>query len=262
MFPAAEEARFYMKSFEKTPKAWLREDAEDIGSGGLVMAVVDKTDYASCTGIGHGKTYAMSESALGSWRSRSGLNGRPKSEGRQHLFHDEMPRVALWAQGYVLAGQPLEQFLPGFPFLWGIGVAGIARFDTQQFSASGDEIVDDPVGQKPIVSDSHQAFGDNVEEKTPHELPGLQLHDFVLVSLGAVLPSEGDPAVFHGHQPFVGQGDAVSVAPEVLEDLLRPGEGRFAVDHPILASSPTESILGIVTVGCRPAAVQGFFELP
>jgi hypothetical protein len=98
----------------------VREDAADIGSGGFVMAVVDKTDYASCTGIGHGKTYAMSESALGSWRSRSGLNGRPQSEGRQHLFHDEMPRAALWAQGYVLTGQPLGQFLPGFPFLRGL----------------------------------------------------------------------------------------------------------------------------------------------
>jgi hypothetical protein len=118
-----------MKSFEKTPKARLREVAADIGSGGFVMAVVDKTDYASCTGIGHEKTYAMSQSALGSWRSRSGLKGRPKSEGRQHLFHDEMPRAALWAKGYILTGQPLGQFLPGF--LRGIGVAGIDRFDTQ-----------------------------------------------------------------------------------------------------------------------------------
>ena len=42
MIPTAEEARFWMKSFEKTPKARLREEAEDIGSGGFVMAVVEK----------------------------------------------------------------------------------------------------------------------------------------------------------------------------------------------------------------------------
>ena len=59
------------------------------------------------------------------------MKGRPKSEGKQHLFHDEMPRAALRAKGYVLTGQPLGQFLPGFPFLRGLGVAGIDRFDTQ-----------------------------------------------------------------------------------------------------------------------------------
>ena len=155
----------------------------------------------------------------------------------------------------------MDQFLPGFPVPWVIGVSGAARFHTQQFPASGDEFVDDIVGQKPVVSDSHQAFGHNVEEKTPHELPGIQLHDFVLVTVGAILPSEGYPTIFHGDQPFVGNRDAVSVAPEVLEDLVRPGEGRLAVDHPTLASSHAESILGIAAVVCYPAAVQGFLEL-
>jgi len=169
--------------------------------------------------------------------------------------------VALWAQGYVPASQPMDQFLPGFPVLWVIGVAWVVRFDTQQFPATMDELVGDTVGKKPVVSDSHQAFGDNVEEKTPHELSGIQLHDFILVTVGTILPSEGYLTIFHGDQPFVGNRDALSVAPEVLENLLRPGEGRFAVDHPILASRHAESILGIAVVAYYPAAVQGLLEL-
>lgn len=124
-----------------------------------------------------------------------------------------------------------------------------------------DELVCHTVGKKPVVSDSHQAFGDDVEEKTPHELSGIQLHNFILVTVGAIFPAEGYLIVFHRDQPFVGNRDALSVAPKVVEDLLRPGEGWFAVDHPILTSSHAESILGIAAVVYYPAAVQGLLEL-
>ena len=169
--------------------------------------------------------------------------------------------MALWAQGYVPASQPMDQFLPGFPVLWVIGVAEVARFDTQQFPASMDELVCDTVGKKPVVSDSHQAFGDNVEEKTPHELSGIQLHDFILVTVGTIFPVEGYLTIFHRDQSFVGNRDALGVAAEVLEDLLRPGKGRFAVDHPILTSRHVESLLGIAVVACYPVAVQSLLEL-
>lgn len=169
--------------------------------------------------------------------------------------------MAIWAQGYVPASQPMDQFLPGFPVLWVIGVAEVARFDTQKFPAPRNELVGDTVGKKSVVSDSHQAFGDNVEEKTPYELSGIQFHDFILVTVGAILPAESYLTIFHRDQPFVGNSDALSVAAEVLEDLLRSGEGRFAVNHPILASRHAESLLGIVVVACYPATVQSLLEL-
>ncbi len=223
-----------------------------------MIAVVDKTDYTYCAGIGNGNVYLMYEGDL-SWCSR--LNWRPNSEGRQHLFYDEVPRLALWAQGYVPASQPMDQFLPGFPVLWVIGVAWVVRFDTQQFPASMDELVGETVGKKPVVSDSHQAFGDNVKEKAPHELPSIQFHDFILVTVGAILPAEGYLIIFHDDQPFVGNRYALSVAPEVVEDLLWPGKGRFAVDHPIFASSHAESLLGIAVRSYHPTAVQSLLEL-
>jgi hypothetical protein len=99
VFTVVEEARFWTKAFEKAPKARLREEAEDIGNVGFVIAIVAKIDHTYCAGIGNGKTSPMSEGALDSWCSSPGLNWRPKSEGRQHLFQAEAPRVALWTQG-------------------------------------------------------------------------------------------------------------------------------------------------------------------
>ena len=59
MFPVAEEARFWVKSFEKESKARLREDDEDIGSVGFVIGFVEKTDHTYGAGIGNGNIYPM-----------------------------------------------------------------------------------------------------------------------------------------------------------------------------------------------------------
>jgi hypothetical protein len=52
--------------------------------------------------------------------------------------------------------------------------------------------------------------------------------------MNVVLPSEGDLIVVEGDEAMVGDGNAVSVASQVVEDMFCPAEGRFRVDDPLL----------------------------
>ena len=57
--------------------------------------------------------------------------------------------------------------------------------------------------------------------------------------MAVVAPAEADLPVVEGEESVVGDGDAVSVAAEVVEDLLGAGEGGLGVDDPLgLAEGP------------------------
>src|SRR5437763_14386342 len=59
-----------------------------------------------------------------------------------------------------------------------------------------------------------------------HRLPAVGLVDAL------VLPPEGDGIGVGGDQSAVGDGDAMGVAREIAQDLLRPCERLLGVDHP------------------------------
>ena len=51
--------------------------------------------------------------------------------------------------------------------------------------------------------------------------------------MAVVPPTEADLTVLDGEEAVVGDGDAVGVAPEVVEDLVGAGEGGLGVDDPL-----------------------------
>ena len=52
--------------------------------------------------------------------------------------------------------------------------------------------------------------------------------------MNVVLPAEGDSIVVEGDETMVGDGNAVSVASQVVEDMFCAAEGRLGVDDPPL----------------------------
>ena len=53
--------------------------------------------------------------------------------------------------------------------------------------------------------------------------------------MNVVLPAEGDTIVVEGDETMVGDGNAVSVASQIVEDMFCPAERRLGVDDPALA---------------------------
>src|SRR5258705_12026180 len=52
--------------------------------------------------------------------------------------------------------------------------------------------------------------------------------------MGVVLPAESDLTVGKSHQPMIRDGNAMRIARQVMENVLRTAEGRLGVHHPVL----------------------------
>ena len=84
-------------------------------------------------------------------------------------------------------------------------------------------------GEQAVVADLDEAVGQNVEEKAANEFLGG--HDDLL----AILGSKADAVFVERDESVVRDAHAMRVSAEILEDLLRSGEGTFCVHHPVLA---------------------------
>src|SRR5215472_15000082 len=72
-----------------------------------------------------------------------------------------------------------------------------------------------------------------MNEEAADELATIQSHRLLAVAVAVIPPAEPDLAVIHGQQPVVGDGDTVSVASDIVEDLGWTGERLLRVDHPL-----------------------------
>src|SRR5208283_6102263 len=59
-------------------------------------------------------------------------------------------------------------------------------------------------------------------------------HDLLFVAVGIVLPSERNAIVLEGDKTMVGDGDAVGIAGQIVENVFCPAEGWLGVDDPVL----------------------------
>jgi len=91
------------------------------------------------------------------------------------------------------------------------------------------------VGEEAEVADADEALREQVKQETPQELVARDGHQFLLIVIGGVAPAEGDLFIGQCDQAMVGDGDAMSIAAEILQDVLGSAEGWFGVDDPILA---------------------------
>ena len=96
------------------------------------------------------------------------------------------------------------------------------------------------VGEDAEVPNADKVLGDDVEQEAADELLGRQRHDVHAVTVAVVFPAKAHDTGLEIGEAVVGEGDAVGVAPEVLEHLLGTGEGGLGVDHPVLLAEGSE----------------------
>ena len=119
-----------------------------------------------------------------------------------------------------------------------IGAGGCA----EQSAAAFERSTSSTVGEESEVSDANQALGQNVDEEAAQELMGGNGHDLLLAAVGIVSPAEGDAIVLEGHEAMVGDGDAVSVAGQVVENMFGAAERRLGINHPVLLAELPEEV--------------------
>lgn len=91
------------------------------------------------------------------------------------------------------------------------------------------------VREETKIPDSDEPLRQHVQEETAQELHSQQRHRALLTAVSVVLPSEGDAFAIECEEPMIGDGDPVCISAEIAQDLLRTTEGRFGIDHPVLA---------------------------
>ena len=105
------------------------------------------------------------------------------------------------------------------------------------------------VSQKAEGADANKAAGQHMQQEAAQKLWCLERHPSLVISVGIISPAEGDLIVGEGDQAMVGDGDAMSVAGEVAEDMMGTAEGWFGIDDPGLTEQGAqESAEGFVVL--------------
>jgi hypothetical protein len=114
----------------------------------------------------------------------------------------------------------------------GWGRAWVGRSHAEELAAMLQLLFAVSIAQEPVIANTVEATGENVEEESPNELLGRESHDFLLIVVAVVPPLELDLPVFDIHDPMIGNRDPVGVAADIVHHLLGSGERRFGVDDP------------------------------
>src|SRR6202000_2542268 len=82
------------------------------------------------------------------------------------------------------------------------------------------------------VTDAVKSVRQHMDQEATDELPAVEAHDFLAVFLPIILPAKLDFAVTDRHQAVIGDGDAMGIPPDVLQNLGRSRERRLGIDNP------------------------------
>jgi hypothetical protein len=92
------------------------------------------------------------------------------------------------------------------------------------------------------VTNADQALRQDVDEEATQELVCRDNHDLLLATASVVLPKEGDALFLERQETMVGDGDAVSVSGEIVENVFRSTEGSFRMDNPLLGEELAQEL--------------------
>jgi D-aminopeptidase len=79
------------------------------------------------------------------------------------------------------------------------------------------------------MADAMKAVREGMQQEAADELVGRERHDLVLAVMPVVAPTEADLVAGECHQPAVGDGDTVRIAPEIGQHRRGAGKRRFSI---------------------------------
>ena len=112
----------------------------------------------------------------------------------------------------------------------------------KQSTAAYEHTATPAVGEKAEVADADQALGQNVGQESAQKLLCRNGHDLLLAAVRIVFPAKRDPIILERHQSMVGDGDAVRIAGEIVQNMLGTAEGWLGIDDPVLVEELSEKL--------------------
>jgi len=115
-----------------------------------------------------------------------------------------------------------------------------AALCTKQSTAACEHTATPAVREKSEVADADQALWQNVDQESAQELICGDGHDLLLAAVRIVFPAKRDSIILECNQSMVGDGDAVRIASEIVQNMLGTAEGWLGIDDPVLAKELSE----------------------
>lgn len=104
----------------------------------------------------------------------------------------------------------------------------------QQFPAECEPSGTEAIGEKAEVANAHESLGENVQKESTLELNCTQRHYFLLTTVRAIFPSEGDSLSIERNQAMIGDGHTVGISAQVAQDVDGVAKRWLAVNYPFL----------------------------
>ena len=79
-----------------------------------------------------------------------------------------------------------------------------------------------------------------MDQESSQKLIRGNRHDLLLIAPNVVFPAKRDSIILESHQSMVGDGDAVCIAGEIVQNMFRTSEGWLGVDHPVFAEEESQ----------------------
>ena len=90
------------------------------------------------------------------------------------------------------------------------------------------------VGEKSEVANANQPLWQNVDQESAQKLFCGNSHYFLLAAMRIVFPAKRHSIILKGDESMVGDRDAMGIARQVVQNMLRTAERRLGVDDPVL----------------------------
>jgi hypothetical protein len=130
-------------------------------------------------------------------------------------------------------GNPSELFETVAVVLFELNIRWLEGWHAEKFTAASELLRTMAVAEEAVVADAMKARGQDMQQEAADELIRRDGHGLLPIVVPIVLPAEADRAICDVEQSIVGDGNAVRIASDVLHDLLRSGERRLGIDHPL-----------------------------
>jgi hypothetical protein len=92
------------------------------------------------------------------------------------------------------------------------------------------------------VADADQALGQNMDQEAAQELLCGDRHDLLSAAVRIVFPEKRDPIIPERNRSMVGDGDAVRLTSEIVQNMLGTAEGWLGMDDPVLVEALSEKL--------------------
>jgi hypothetical protein len=100
-----------------------------------------------------------------------------------------------------------------------------------------------PVREQPIMTETLEAGGQDMEQEAPDELDGIEGHEPVTVAMGIVFPPKGHPTVLERQQATIRDRYAMGIAREILQHWPRATNRRLRIHHPFCGPKGIQELL-------------------